>query len=206
MIKSVTIGVGLLFLITFGYGLLNGEIALEEESIEEIIKVVDLHLDTGDLSTLSEQPDTNLQKNVNSDTSYLVTRVVDGDTIVIDKNGVLETIRFIGIDTPETVHPTKSVECFGQESSAKTKSWLNNQMVLLEFDYSQGERDKYGRLLAYVFREDGLFVNLELLLQGYAYEYTYNLPYKYQEDFKTAEVEAGYEERGLWAPDVCNDS
>jgi micrococcal nuclease len=80
---------------------------------------------------------------------------------------------------------------------------LAGQRVMLEKDPSQGERDKYGRVLAYVFRADGLFVNEYLVAQGYAHEYTYDAPYKYQARFKAAQAQAREEGRGLWAPDAC---
>src|SRR5690606_35315091 len=136
---------------------------------------------------------------VDTPTLYPVVRVIDGDTIVIDKDGMDETVRFIGIDTPETVHPSKLVQCFGQEASRVTKEWLEGRSVSLEIDPVEGERDKYRRLLGYVYRDDGLFVNLELIRQGYAYEYTYNLPYRYQAEFHNAEIEARAEEAGLWS-------
>lgn len=135
--------------------------------------------------------------------AYQVIKVIDGDTIVVDKNGVSETVRMIGVDTPETVHPSKAVQCFGVEASNQTKAWLTEQVVRLEADLSQGERDKYGRLLAYVFRVDGLFVNQELIAKGFAYEYTYNLPYKYQSSFQSAETEARLNKSGLWATGAC---
>lgn len=136
--------------------------------------------------------------------TYAVVRVADGDTISASIDGKIETIRFIGIDTPETVDPRKAVQCFGKEASDKTKELLTGQRVMLEKDPSQGERDKYGRLLAYVYRADGLFVNEYLVAQGYAYEYTYNAPYKYQAQFKAAEAEARTQGRGLWAPGACS--
>ncbi len=138
--------------------------------------------------------------------NYKVLKVVDGDTIVISRDGLEETIRMIGVDTPETVHPSKAVQCFGAEASARTKEWLSGSEVALEFDPSQGERDKYGRLLAYVFRSDGLFVNKELIAQGFAYEYTYNLPYKYQSDFKKAEEAARTGGTGLWSSAACTEA
>lgn len=85
---------------------------------------------------------------------YKVIKVVDGDTLSIDKDGEKKTIRLIGIDTPETVHPTKPVQCFGIEASNKAKELLTDKKVRLEFDDTQGEQDRYGRLLAYVFLED----------------------------------------------------
>ena len=134
---------------------------------------------------------------------YSVSSVVDGDTIKVSVNGSVETIRMIGINTPETVDPRKPVECFGKEASDKAKSLLSGQKVRLETDPTQGERDKYGRLLAYVFRQDGLFFNEYMIKEGYAYEYTYNTPYKYQAEFKAAETEARNSQKGLWADGVC---
>lgn len=136
--------------------------------------------------------------------TYSVVRVVDGDTIEVEINGTKESIRFIGIDTPETVDPRKPVQCFGREASAKTKSLLEGRSVRLEADSSQGERDKYNRLLRYVFLPDGTHINDLLIRQGYAHEYTYNLPYKYQAQFKQAEQEARAAKRGLWADGVCD--
>jgi len=110
--------------------------------------------------------------------------VVDGDTIKIETLG---TLRLIGIDTPEIVDPRKPVQCFALEASNKAKELLNGAQVYLEFDPTQGRLDKYGRTLAYVYRSDGLFFNKEMIAQGYAFEYTYNTPYKYQGTFKSVE-------------------
>ncbi len=140
-----------------------------------------------------------------SDQSFLITRVVDGDTMKVSINGTEDTIRLIGIDTPETVHPSKPVECFGMEASNKAKELLDGKMVKLEADSSQGERDKYGRLLRYIFLQDGTNFNKLMISEGYAYEYTYNLPYKYQAEFKSAEQYAKTNEKGLWAPDACSE-
>lgn len=132
-----------------------------------------------------------------------VSRVVDGDTLVVSRGGKDEKVRLIGVDTPESVDPRKPVQCFGAEASRYAKSLLEGRSVRLEADASQGERDRYGRLLAYVFLEDGTNVNLELVRQGYAHEYTYRLPYRYQAEFKAAEREAREAARGLWAPETC---
>lgn len=102
-------------------------------------------------------------------------------------DGTRETIRLIGIDTPETVDPRKPVQCFGGEASNKAKELLSGKKVRIEKDSTQGDRDKYGRLLTYIYREDGLFFNKYMIEQGYAYEYTYDTPYKYQAEFKEAE-------------------
>jgi len=136
---------------------------------------------------------------------FSVVKVVDGDTIKVDINGTTETLRLIGINTPETVDPRKPVECFGIEASNRAKELLSNKKVRLESDSSQGERGIYGRLLRYIWLEDGTFFNKQMILDGYANEYTYNTPYKYQNEFKQAEKEARENKRGLWADDACVD-
>ncbi|MCK5510516.1 thermonuclease family protein [Candidatus Parcubacteria bacterium] len=136
---------------------------------------------------------------------YSVVKVVDGDTVAVNINGVKETLRLIGIDTPETVHPSKPVQCFGIEASNKAKELLNNKSVRLESDSTQSERDKYGRLLRYVFLEDGINFNKLMISEGYAFEYTYGTFYKYQNEFKQAEREARENKTGLWADGVCDN-
>lgn len=136
---------------------------------------------------------------------YKIDRVVDGDTVKIYINNKLETVRLIGLDTPETVHPNKKVECFGVEASNKAKELLSNKWVVLEKDSSQGERDKYGRLLFYIFLEDGSLFNKWMIENGYGFEYTYNIPYLYQSDFKNAENFARENNLGLWASGVCEN-
>jgi len=121
-----------------------------------------------------------------------VTRVVDGDTIVIESG---EKVRFIGIDTPETVKPNTPVQCFGKEASNKTKELLEGKEVELEKDIS--ETDKYGRLLRYIFLDD-VFVNQYLVGEGYAYSSSYPPDIKYQEVFREAQRKAEEENKGLW--------
>lgn len=137
---------------------------------------------------------------------YPVTHVIDGDTIQVVIDNKKETLRLIGIDTPETVDPRKPVQCFGKEASAKAKSLLSGKSVRLEADPTQGERDKYQRLLRYVFLENGTNFNKLMIAEGYAHEYTYNTPYKYQVEFKQAQKEAEANKRGLWADDACSTS
>ncbi|NDK19296.1 thermonuclease family protein [Candidatus Gracilibacteria bacterium] len=134
----------------------------------------------------------------------LVTKVVDGDTIEVMINGKNEKLRLLGVDTPETVDPRKSVECFGKESSNKANEVLLNKKVKLVSDETQGDKDKYGRLLRYVYREDGVFYNKWIIENGYAHEYTYNKPYKFQTEFKQAEKTARENQLGLWSPEICN--
>ncbi len=138
-----------------------------------------------------------------STTLYAVVKVVDGDTLHIDIDGKNETVRLIGMNTPETVDPRRPVECFGKQASDKAKELLTGRRVRIETDSSQDVRDKYGRLLGYIYRDDGLFFNKFMISEGYAYEYTYRLPYKYQTEFKAAQKSAEAGEKGLWAPGVC---
>lgn len=134
---------------------------------------------------------------------FFVTSVVDGDTIKVNINGTVETLRLIGIDTPEVVDQRKPVQCFGVEASNKAKELLAGKMVRLEADPTQGERDNYNRLLRYVFLSTGTNFNKLMIEQGYAFEYTYNLPYKYQAEFKQAETYARENKLGLWADNTC---
>ena len=128
-------------------------------------------------------------------TGGVCTRVVDGDTIVVDLDGVLEKVRLIGVDTPETVHPRKPVEYFGREASAYTKAKAEGAEVTLEYDHQR--RGKYGRLLAYVYI-DGSMLNADLIEDGYGFAYT-KYPFRYMEAFRSLEREARDEGRGLWA-------
>ncbi len=135
-----------------------------------------------------------------------VIKVIDGDTVDVEISGKKETVRLIGMDTPETVDPRKPVQCFGREASSKAKEALVGEMVRLEADITQGERDKYKRLLRYVFLQDGTNFNKFMIAEGYAHEYTYNIPYKYQEEFKEAELNAQKQKIGLWADNACSGS
>lgn len=126
---------------------------------------------------------------------YLVTKVIDGDTIEVEINGEKKRVRYIGIDTPETVHPSKPVECFGKEASDRNKELVTGKMVRLEKDVS--ETDKYGRLLRYVY-VDNDFINLRLVAEGYANVVTYPPDVKYSEQFLMAEREARKSDLGLW--------
>src|SRR3989338_322463 len=102
---------------------------------------------------------------------YPVVKVIDGDTIDVKIGTKIERIRMVGMDTPEIVDPRKAVQCFGKEASNRTKLLLTGKSVALQSDPTQGERDKYGRLLRYVIL-DGLNFNKRLIAEGYAHEYT----------------------------------
>jgi len=137
-------------------------------------------------------------------TLYKVLDVVDGDTIKILVAKEIVTLRLIGIDTPETKDPRKPVQCFGENASKKAKELLLGKLIFIEADLSQGEKDKYGRLLRYVFFDDQTSYNEKMIKDGFAHEYTYNLPYKYQNNFKRAETYARENKLGFWSESTCN--
>ncbi|OGH70617.1 MAG: hypothetical protein A2754_03215 [Candidatus Magasanikbacteria bacterium RIFCSPHIGHO2_01_FULL_47_8] len=125
---------------------------------------------------------------------YVVSRVVDGDTLELASG---EKVRYIGVDTPESVHPKKPVQCFGKEAMEFNKNLVLGKKVKLVKDVS--ETDRYGRLLRYVYLGDGTFVNLLLVKEGYAQAATFPPDVKYSATFVAAAAEAREAERGLWS-------
>jgi micrococcal nuclease len=128
----------------------------------------------------------------------VVKRVVDGDTIELESG---EKVRYIGINAPESVKPNSPVECFGHEASAYDKQLVGGKRVRLEKDVS--DRDKYGRLLRFVYLEDGTLVNDTLVRDGYAYASTFPPDVSRVNEFKQAQQEARNAERGLWSSSTC---
>lgn len=128
---------------------------------------------------------------------YRVEEVYDGDTIGVDMNGKLERIRLIGVDTPETHHPSLPVQCFGRAAGNFTKTLINNQSVRLEADPQNMNRDRYNRLLRYVYLPDGNLINKTIIIEGYGFAYTY-FPFTKSEEFKVAELLAKTQNKGLW--------
>ncbi|MBI4613458.1 MAG: thermonuclease family protein [Planctomycetes bacterium] len=132
--------------------------------------------------------------------SCRVVRVVDGDTIKVEIDGKVESVRYIGIDTPETVHPNKPTQPFGPEASAFNKEILDSGEVLLSFDLE--ERDHFGRRLAYVYtvyENRRVFVNLELVRAGLARAREYPPNVTYAEIFRKAEAQAREAGLGIWS-------
>ncbi|MBI2103459.1 thermonuclease family protein [Candidatus Woesebacteria bacterium] len=148
----------------------------------------------------SPTPSTEAILSATDDSSdlVLVTKVIDGDTIVLEGG---ETVRYIGIDAPEV----KGTECFASESTSKNKELVEGNKVRLEKDVS--ERDRYGRLLRYAYvvspeeiiGSKEIFVNDGLVREGYAKAATYPPDVKYSEQFRLAEAEARENNRGLWS-------
>ena len=174
-------------------GILVFNLQTKEPIIKPIVEVTETVTQTASSSSLVETIG-NL---------YEVVKVVDGDTIHVKLGEKKQTVRMIGVDTPEVVDPRRPVACFGEKASQKTNELLLNKKVYLEADTSQGDLDRYKRLLRYVLLEDGTNVNKLLIEQGFGHQYTYNKPYKYREDFIKAEAEARENKRGLWADDAC---
>lgn len=130
--------------------------------------------------------------------TYRVTEFVDGDTIKVDMNGHVETIRMIGMDTPETHDPRKPVECFGQAAAAHTKELIGMGTVRLEADSLSTNRDRYDRLLRYVYTKDNKLVEAEDIKDGYAFAYT-SFPFTKLDEFRAYEKQAREQNKGLWA-------
>lgn len=132
-----------------------------------------------------------------------VLRVIDGDTIEVLVESYEDTVRLIGIDSPETLDERKPIQCFGKEAFAKADEILTNKTVTLESDPTQGNKDEYKRLLRYVFLLDGTNFNEFMIKEGYAREYTFKgSSYKYQLEFRSAEKKAKQGKEGLWGS--CN--
>lgn len=131
---------------------------------------------------------------------FKVLKVIDGDTIIVDVRGNKETVRLLGIDSPETVDPRKAVECFGKAASEKMKSFVRGEKVILIDDSTQGNRDRYKRLLRYVYLPDSkrTFVNGEMIKQGYAFSYR-QYPTKMLDKFNSLEKYAREKNAGIWA-------
>lgn len=129
---------------------------------------------------------------------YHVTEFVDGDTIKVDMDGKTETIRMIGMDTPETHDPRKAVQCFGIAAAAYTKQLIGDKPVRLEADPLSTNRDRYNRLLRYVYTYDGKLIEAEDIKNGYAFAYT-SFPFTKADEFRAYEKAAREANRGLWS-------
>ncbi|MDB5181448.1 MAG: Micrococcal nuclease [Candidatus Saccharibacteria bacterium] len=130
---------------------------------------------------------------------YKVVRFSDGDTITVDMNGKNETIRLIGVDTPETHDPRKKVQCYGPAASAFTKNTITaaGLQVRLAADSLSSNRDRYDRLLRYVYLPNGTLFNQTLIEGGYGFYYPY-FPFTKSPDFEAAQKQAQAGSKGLW--------
>lgn len=137
---------------------------------------------------------------------YSINRYIDGDTISVNMNGTNETVRMIGVDTPETHKPNTPVQCYGPAAAAYTKNLISTAggKVRLESDPKSQNRDRYDRLLRYVYLTNGRLVQLETIKNGYGFAYT-QFPFTKSDEFVKAETEAKIAVRGLWANCTVNE-
>lgn len=179
-------------------GLITGVV-----SKEEILKELGLGLENI-ISTNSEiSNNTTVSTDISKLNKYEVISVTDGDTFKINYKGKETKVRLIGIDTPESVSSNKEKNNnYGKEASKYTKDRLEGKMISIEFDVQ--ETDKYGRLLAYVYLEDGKMYNKELLEKGYAQVATYPPNVKYVKEFKEIQKQAKENNVGFWAEEAFN--
>jgi micrococcal nuclease len=132
---------------------------------------------------------------------YEVINIDDGDTIKVDMNGREEKIRLIGVDTPETHDPRKPVQCFGMAATNFTRTLIGENPVRLEADPLSTNRDRYNRLLRYVYLGDGTLVQAEIIKHGYGFAYT-SFPFTKSQEFRDYQKQAIANRAGLWAD--CN--
>ena len=147
----------------------------------------------------------NIKITADADTTLMLNAVVsghvDGDTVKLKFSsppegiGAAETVRLLGVDTPETVHPNRPVEKFGKEASNFTKTSLLGKQVYIAFDWDL--RDRYGRLLVYIYTAPGECFNAELIRQGYGHAYT-SFAFQFKDEFKALEAQAREAKKGLW--------
>lgn len=132
-----------------------------------------------------------------------VVRVIDGDTIKVQRGRSLVTVRILGMDTPETHDPRKPVQCFGKAAADRAHQLLAGRHVTLAGDPTQSRWDRYGRELDYVWLPDGTSYDWKMIRDGFAHEYTYKSPYEFRNDFLAAQAEARSAARGFWSPSTC---
>jgi micrococcal nuclease len=132
---------------------------------------------------------------------YSIAHFVDGDTIAVNMNGKVEKVRFIGVDTPETHKPNTPVQCYGPAAAAFTASSIGTQKVRLVADPQSTNRDRYDRLLRYVYLPDGTLLNEKLIQTGHGFYYPY-FPYTKSEQFAADQAKAKSKNLGLWGN--CN--
>ena len=132
---------------------------------------------------------------------YRVTKFIDGDTIQVEMQGKKETVRLIGLDTPETKDPRKPVQCFGQAAANFTENIIGENLVRLEADSTNSDRDRYQRLLRYVYLKDETLVNKQIISEGYGFALV-SFPFLRMEEFKAAQTTARQQNKGLWGS--CN--
>lgn len=140
------------------------------------------------VEVLKITPTITLKKN---NEKYQVKKVVDGDTLVVEQNSAEQTVRLIGIDAPEFN------EDGAKEATIRLKELVEGKEVILESDESQSDKDVYGRILRYIY-VDNILINQKMIEEGLSEEYTFKTAYKYQDNFKSAEISAKDKGLGVW--------
>lgn len=150
------------------------------------------------ISACAGSPPSNSQVEIVNFARVKIVKVVDGDTVDIDINGRTERVRLIGVNTPETKHPTKPIECFGPEASAYMSQLLpKGTAVRIERDVEA--RDRYGRMLLYLYLgSNNLFINLDLVARGYGTPMSIEPNTFHRNDFVRAAAQAEAANVGLW--------
>jgi micrococcal nuclease len=134
---------------------------------------------------------------INQPGLYPVASFIDGDTIAVNMNGNVETVRFIGVDTPETHKPKTPVQCYGPDAAAYTKATIGNQRVRLQADPLDTNRDRYGRLLRYIYLPSGTLLDEQLIQRGYGFAYL-GFPFEKSSQFAADQAAAQASRAGLW--------
>jgi micrococcal nuclease len=192
-ISSFIIGALFIFLLVFTF-------VSDPSSIPEVFNLSEGEVLSETVSLITDQtsptpiPEANGEKE-----TVLVTRVIDGDTIEIEGG---QKIRYIGIDTPESKHPSKPIQCFSKEATERNRQLVEGKQIQIEKDVN--ETDRYGRLLRYVYIDDEM-INQKLVAEGFAKASAYPPDVKYQELFNEAQRLAEQQSLGLWG-DLCLNS
>jgi micrococcal nuclease len=133
--------------------------------------------------------------------TYAIDHFIDGDTIAVKMNGTVEPVRFIGVDTPETHKPNTPVQCYGPAAAAFTKQQIGSQRVRLVADAQSTDRDRYNRLLRYVYLPNGTLLDQALVAGGYGFAYV-QFPFTKSASFTQSQADAQSNHKGLWGN--CN--
>lgn len=128
---------------------------------------------------------------------YPIAYFIDGDTIAVNMNGHVETVRFIGVDTPETHKPNTPVQCYGPDAAAYTKATIGSGKVRLQADPLDTNRDRYGRLLRYIYLPNGTLLDEQLIQKGYGFAYL-GFPFEKSAQFAADQAAAQTAHLGLW--------
>ncbi len=162
-----------------------------------ILTCITILLVIGSLA-IRNNPRATAQLSEHAPGTYSINHFVDGDTIAVNMNGAVEKVRFIGVDTPETHKPNTPVQCYGPAAASYTASMIGHQRVRLVADSLSTDRDRYSRLLRYVYLPDGTNLNEQLIKTGHAFYYPY-FPFSSSDSFASDQATAKADGLGLWS-------